>query len=899
MSATDPRDPGVRAFRLLLRLYPRSFRNRFELEMVEFFRARRNEQRHRRGGRGTVRLWAHLVADVVTSAPREYLRAATTEPSTHGLPFSSSDYPPETQPMDTLRQDIRYALRTLARHPAFTTVAALTLALGIGANTAIFSVVDAVLLQPLPWPDSDRLVSVFGLRGDERIGVSYLDYADLRRETKTFAELGITRGQSVNLTGTDAPDRIYGLFVTASTLRLLGASVSQGRLLTDAETEVATKEPSVVISDAMWKTRLGSRPDVLGRSLVLNGQSFTVVGVMRTGFVDPFSTPDVWMPIGYFPNRGDLTARGRGSMGVYGKLARGATLASARQELESNAKRLAEIYPATNGGIGAGMEPLETSIVGDARAPLYIVLASVAVVLLIACANVANLQLARATARQRELSVRAALGAGRSRLVRQLLTENVLLSLAGGLGGIGIAYAGVRWFAKAAPTIVPVIGHITLNTSVLGFAGLVTLATGLFFGLAPAWSATRARLQDALTTRADFGAARMRAHNAVVVAQVALCVVLLVSAGLLTRSLIALTRVDPGFDPRDVLTMQFRLPPAKYDTEDKIAAMFTNTIAEVRSVPGVRRAALVRATPLNGNGETLPYAVNGKPDDPQQRPVAHRNIVSTDYFETMRIPLIGGRDFSADDRRTTMPVAIVNEQLAKKIAPQGSALGRQVRLSPSDDTPWMTIVGVVGNAKHFSLNEDQLDQVYLPYTQMPLIFTELVVRADREPSAVANAVREAIWRVDRDQPVWRIRPLMLSIENQLGGRTFMMRLLASFALLALVLATIGVYGVMSYAVARRTQEMGIRMALGASAREVVGMVLRQGLRTIAIALAIGLGASLGATRLLETQLFRVAPVDPLTFALAPSILAAIAVVACYVPARRASRVDPLVALRSE
>ena len=846
-----------------------------------------------------MRLWAHLVADVVFSAPREHVRAAATEPSTHGLPFASPDYPAETQPMDTLRQDIRYALRSLARHPAFTAVAALTLALGIGANTAIFSVVDAALLQPLPWPDSDRLVSVFALRGEDRGGIAYLDYKDLRTDSRSFAELGVTRGQSVNLTGTDAPDRIYGLYVSASTLRLLGASVSQGRLLSDAETEVATKEPSVVLSDAMWRSRLGSRPDMLGRSLILNGQSFTVVGIMRPGFVDPFSTPDVWLPIGYFPNRGDLDTRGRGSMTVYGKLARGATLASAQQELESISRRLAEVYPSTNGGTIAAIQPLETSVVGDARTPLYIVLTSVAVVLLIACANVANLQLARATARQRELSVRAALGAGRSRLVRQLLTENVVLSLVGGLGGIAIAYGGVRWFAKAAPTVLPVIGEITLNTSVLAFAGVVTLATGLVFGLAPAWSATHARLQDALTIRADFGAARMRAHNAVVVAQVALCVVLLVSAGLLTRSLIALTSVDPGFDARNVLTMQFRLPAAKYDSEDKIAAMFSSTIAEVRSVPGVARAALVRATPLNGNGEMVPYAAQGNPDDPQKLPVAHRNIVSTDYFETMRIPLIGGRDFTADDRSTTMPVVIVNAQLAKKIAPRGSALGKQLRLSPSEETPWITVVGVVGNAKHFSLNEDQPDQVYVPYTQMPLIFTELVVRTVGEPSAVAKAVREAIWRVDRDQPVWRIRPLMVSIENQLGGRTFMMRLLTSFALLALVLATIGVYGVMSYAVARRTQEMGIRMALGASAREVVGMVLRQGLRTIGIALVIGLAVSLGATRLLQTQLFRVAPVDPLTFALAPSILAVVAIVACYLPARRASRVDPLVALRSQ
>ncbi len=867
--------------------------------MVEFFCARRLEQRHRRGTWGALRLWGHLIVDVALTAPREYARAASAQPPTRAVPFASPDYPPETHPMDVLRQDIRYVLRTFVRQPAFTAVAALTLALGIGATTAIFSVIDAVLLQPLPWPDGDRIASIYMARGDDRSGVAYLDYEDLRAQTRSFAEVGVTRGQSVNLTGGDTPDRVVGLFVSSSTFRLLGASTAQGRLLSDVETEVATKQPAVVISNAMWRSRFGSRDDMIGQSLVLNGQRFTVVGIMRAGFVEPSGTTDVWLPIGYYPNRGDLEARGRGSMTVYAKLAPGVTFTSAQKELDVFSRRLADSYPATNGGSTAAIEPLKTILVGDARTPLYIALAFVAVVLLIACANVANLQLARATTRHRELSVRAALGAGRSRLVRQLLTENVVLSFVGGIGGLAVAYAGVRWFSTTAPDVLPVIGRVTLNTSVLAFAGLVTLATGVVFGLAPAWSATRTRLNDALTIRADLGAARMRAHNAVVVAQVALCVVLLVSAGLLTRSLVALTRVDLGFDPKNILTMQFRLPPAKYDTEDKIAAMFTRTISEVRAVPGVRVAALVRATPLNGNGEMVPYAVAGKDNDPQKLPGAHRNIVSSQYFETMRIPLIGGRDFTADDRSTSAPVAIVNEQLAQKIAPNGSALGKQVRLSVSEDTPWRTIVGIVGNAKHFSLNEVQPDQVYVPYTQMPLIFTELVVRTEREPTAVATPVREAIWRVDRDQPVWRVRPLSVAIESQLGGRVFMMRLLTTFAVLALVLATIGVYGVMSYAVARRTQEMGIRMALGASAHEVVQMVLRQGLRTIAVALFVGLVVSLGTTRLLESQLFGVTPLDPLTFALAPLVLATVAVLACYLPARRASRVNPLLALRSD
>jgi putative ABC transport system permease protein len=893
------RDGGERAFRALLRLYPRRFRERFEDEMVEFFRARRDEQRHRFGTRGRARLWLHLVADITLSAPLQRLRSFA-DASSHEVPWASPEYPPESHPMDTLRQDLRYAIRTLARRPAFATVAALTLALGIGANAAIFSVVDAVLLRPLPWPDGDRLVHVYTQRGENWSSVAYLDYKDWRDQSKSFAELGVVRGQSVNLTGIDVPDRVIGSFVTASTFRLLGASPLYGRLLTDAETEVATKEPSAVISEAMWRTRFGSRPDMLGRPLTLNGQPFTVVGILRPGFRAPFGTSDVWLPIGYYPNRGDLDTRGRGGVQVFGKLAAGVTLASAQADLDAISQRLAEIHPATNAGSTAGLQALKEMLVGDSRTPLYIVLASVGVVLLIACANVANLQLARATSRQRELSVRAALGAGRKRLMRQLLTENLVLSLAGGLGGIAIAYVGVQWFANAAPEVLPVIAPIVLSKSVLAFAGLVTLTTGLLFGLAPAWSATRTRLQDALTIRADFGVARLGAHNAVVAVQIALCVVLLVSAGLLTRSLVALTRVDPGFDARHVLTMQFRLPVTTYDTEEKIAGMFTRTIAEVRSVPGVRHAALVRATPLNGNGELVPYEIEGSAAaDPERRPTAHRNIVSSDFFETMRIPRLGGRDFTADDQRTTMPVAIVNEQLAKKVAPHGSPIGKRLRVTPSEETPWLTIVGVVGNAKHFRVNEVQPDQVYVPYTQLPLIFTELVVRADGDPMAVSNAVRSAIWRVDRDQPVWRIRPLMLSIENQLGSRTFMMRLLTSFAVVALVLATIGVYGVMSYAVARRTQEMGVRMALGARGSQVVAMVLRQGMRTIVVALVIGLVAAFAATRALETQLFGVEPTDALTFATAPALLAVVALLACYLPARRASRVDPVVAQRTD
>jgi putative ABC transport system permease protein len=900
MSAPD-RSVGERVFRGLLRLYPRAFRDRFLEEMVEFFRDRRDEQRHRNGARGVARLWAHVVADIMASAPRQHVRALRAA-SARELPWASPEYPEETQTMDTLRQDLRYALRTLARHPGFAIVAAVTLALGIGATTAIFSVVDAVLLRPLPWPDADRLVLVYGTRGESRGAVVYLDFKDWRDQSRAFQDLGVVRGQSVNLTGGDVPDRVFGMFVTASTFRILGASPLRGRLFTDAETEVATKEPSAVISEVAWRTRFGSRPDLVGQTLVLNGQRFTVVGIMRAEFQAPLGTPDVWLPLGYYPNRGDLDVRGRAGVSVLGKLKPNVTIDQAQRDLDAITARLAQLYPATNVGTGASVQPLREEIVGDARTPLLLVLGAVATVLLIACANVANLQLARGTARRRELSVRAALGAARRRLVRQLLTESLVLSVIGGVAGLGIAYLGARWFARVVPDLLPVYGEISVSRGVLGFALLVTLATGVAFGLAPAWLSSRTRLQETLTLRGDSGAARLSAHGAMVVGQIALCVVLLVTAGLLTRSLMALARVDPGFEPEGVLTLQFRLPATKYDSEAKIAGMFTRAIAEIRSVPGVERAALVRATPLNGNGERIAYEIVGSGAggaDPASLPVAHRNIVSDEYFETMRIPRLAGRDFTPADRLGAQAVAIVNEQLARKIAPQGSPIGKQLRIIDGDDPQAATVVGVVGNARHFGLNEQQLDQAYVPYGQKPLIFTEVVVRAAGDPMAVANAVKAAIWRVDREQPVWRVRPLTMSIEGQLGSRQFTMRLLATFAVLAVLLAVIGVYGVMSYAVARRTQEMGVRMALGARATQVVRLVLGQGVRTIGLGIVIGLAGSLAATRLIRTQLFGVAPTDPLTFAWAPIALAVVATIACYVPARRASRVDPVVALRAE
>jgi predicted permease len=895
---------GERFFRALLIVYPRDFRARFTEEMVEFFRERRMEQ-YRNGPRGAVRLWLHLFADIALNAPSLHIRAALSPsalrplPSSFDVPWSSPEYPAETRPMETLLQDIRYAARTLLHRPGFTAVAALTLALGIGATTAIYSVVNAVLVQPLPWPSPDRLVTMTGMREGQQVGSVYLDYLDYRAQNRTFDELGVIRGQSINLTGVETPERLIGTFTTASLFRILGARAEQGRLFADQETEVATKQPVAVVSYGFWQSHYAGSKDVIGKTIVLNGQPFTLIGVLTPNLQGPQGTPDVWMPIGYYPNKGELENRGRPSIGIIGRMKPGVTIEQASADLNRIAAHIAEAYPATNAGITVGMLDLKEQLIGSSRTELYLVLAAVAMVLLIACANVANLQLTRAAARRRELTVRSALGAGRGRLMRQLVTESLLLSLVGGALGVALAYVGTRWLSAVVPNFITLYGRIWLNGQVLLFATAVTVGTGVFFAMPPAWRASRVRLNDALTTRIAAAGRGMRG-SPLIFAQVTLCVVLLVTAGLLGRSLVAMTRINPGFDADHVLTMQFRLPAAKYDTEDKIAATFDRMLAEVRAVPGVTSAAFVRATPLNGNGEMNPYQLDGiGPTDPKKLPMLHSNIATPGYLTTMRIPLLEGRDFTANDRIGSPLVVLVNEQLAKKMAPGGSAIGKRVKLPNGQNMDWFTVVGVMGNTRHFALNEAQHDQAIIPIAQRPLIFTEVVVRTAGNPAQLAAAARAAIQRVDRDQPVWRVRPLVDSIVAQLGTRQFILRLLAGFTVLAVLLAMIGIYGVTAYAVAGRTQEMGIRMALGARSGQVVTLVVGQGMKTIGAGIVAGLGVSVAATKYIETQLYGVTATDPVVFAIVPLILAFIALVACWLPARRASAVDPIQTLRSD
>ena len=890
-------------FELVLRLYPRAFRDRYADEMRAFANSRASEPRFA-GGHGRARLWWHFLVDGIAGAAREHASAVrdSDRRARRSLPPPSllpdAERPEDT--MATLVHDARYALRTLRRRPAFTAVSAITLALGIGATAAIFGVVDALLFRPLRYPDPDQIVVVTMTRGaslDEP--AAYPDFLDWREQARSFQSLGVVRYQSLNLTGGDTPERLSGAFVSASLLSLLGAEAFAGRLFTRDETEVGTARPVAVISEGLWRRRFGADRAVVGRTLVLNGQPAEVIGIVPSTF-NFFAGTDVWMPITYYPNVNGLTRKDH-SMTVVGRLQPGVTVEAASAEMDAVAKRLAEQYPEENGGSGIYIQTLHTLLVGDVRAPLYTVLAAVALLLIIACANVANLQLSHAVARRREMSVRAALGAARGRLARQLLTESVMLSALGGLLGVAVAYGAVAVLIKILPLDLTFFSPIGVDGRVMTFAAAVSLTTGVVFGLAPALHASRTSFRDALASRAGSLASRvgrLEMRAAFVVAQIALSVILLIGAGLLARSLMKLQRVDLGFDPANLLTMEFRLPATKYTQPEQIADFFTRAIAEIRAVPGVTNAALVRAVPLSGNSDSRAYTVSGAPEPEKGKaPIMQLNTVSPGYFRTMRLPLVAGRDIDERDDAAAPRAVVVNETFARREWPNGSAVGQQIRFVDSDR--WLTVVGVARDAKHFGPADQPRPQAYIPYMQAPQIFTSVVVRTAGDPMRFSTSVRDAIWRVDRDQPVWRMRSMESIVTGALGSKRVLLGLVAVFAGVAVILSGVGIYGVMSFAVTQRTHEVGVRMALGARGSEVLGLIVRQGVRLTVIALVIGVVGAFGAARMLASQLFGVTPTDPVTFASVPLLLAVVSIVACYVPARRASKLDPVVALRRD
>jgi len=803
--------------------------------------------------------------------------------------------------MGTFWQDVRYGIRMLAKSPGFTAVAALTLALGIGANAAIFSLVHGLLFTGLPYREPDRLIQIWDTkpeRGWNHVSISYVNFRDWEARNRTFESMALYDGAAFNLTGTDEPVRLVGALATANLFSVLGRTPALGRAFLPEEDRPGAS-PVAVLSHGLWQRRFAADPRILGRTITLDGEARTVVGVMPDDFYFPSEGTELWVPQRLDPAK---ASRGSRSYAAIGRLKPGVTLEQARADMAGITAQLAEEYPDDNKGWGVALSTRYEEMFGeDVRVIMIMLLLSVAFVLLIACANVANLLLARAASREREMAVRMALGGGRIRLLRQLLTESVLLAALGGIGGVFVAYWGIRGLLLIAPPDVPHLSRIQLDPTVLAYTAVIALFTGVIFGLAPALHGTRLRLQEVLKEgRGSSGGARHRALKSLVVSEVALALVLLIGGGLMARSFVEQVKVKPGFRTDNLLTMRVSLPPLKYETPPRQASFFRDALGRIAALPGVRAAAAVQTLPLGGSNSWRGVDIEGRPvADPGDRISIGYLIVTPDYFRAMDTPLLHGRFFTAQDAENSPRVAIVNETAARQYWPQDrSPVGRRIRFS-SEEEPWMTVVGVVRDVRHQSLSRPPRAELYLPHEQEPTRAMTLVAWTASDPLGLAPAVREAVWAVDRDQPVYSVMSMQQVLDERVDGQKATAQVMGTLSLLALVLASVGIYGVVAYMVSERTHEIGIRMALGARQRDVFRLVLRQGMRLVGIGLVIGLAAAVGVMRLLASILFGVTPTDPLTYASVTVFLLGVAAAASYLPARRAMRVDPMIALRYE
>ncbi|HEY0100826.1 MAG TPA: ABC transporter permease [Pyrinomonadaceae bacterium] len=814
-----------------------------------------------------------------------------------------------TNIMTDLWQDLRYGLRMMLKNPGFTVVAVLALALGIGANSAIFSVVNTVLLRPLPYKDPERLVMVWeddtkgGYPRDTPAAANYVDWRD---RNGVFEGMAAIAEQNFNLTGTGEPEKIEGRRVSANLFSLLGVEPQVGRAFLPEEDQPG-RNRVVVISYGLWQRRFGGDAKIIDQSLTLNGESYTVVGVMPPHFQFPRREDELWVPIAFTPQ--EAANRGRHYLEVVARIKPGVTLEQAQAEMSTIAAQLQQQYPEQNTDLGVAVTPLHEQVVGDIKPALLVLLGAVGFVLLIACANVANLLLARAAVRQKEISIRVALGASRLRLVRQFLTESVLLAVLGGVVGLLLSLWGVSLLKAFIPENISQVEAITVDLRVLGFTLLVSLLTGLIFGLAPAMQASSLNLNETLKEGGRDSAAGSRGNrirNLLVITEVAVSLIMLIGAGLLINSFLRLRNVDPGFRAENLLTMQVELPQLKYPQHAQRTAFYNELLSRIEALPGVKSAAVTTNLPLYMQGNSIGISIEGIPDPaPGQgkRPVVATRVVSPHYFQTMSIALLQGREFSEQDKFDSPAVAVINETMARRYWPEQDPTGRRITSgapTSTDPDDWITVVGVVKDVRQFELVTDPKPQMYLSYAQAGFFApNDLVVRTEVEPLSLAATVRRKVWEVDKDQPVSKIRTMEEIVSESVARQRFSMLLLGIFAALALVLAAVGIYGVMSYSVAQRTREFGIRMALGAQRRDVLKLAVGQGLKLVIAGIVLGLGASFLLTRVMSSLLFNVSATDPFTFITISLVLIGVAVLASFIPALRATKIDPMDALRYE
>ena len=810
--------------------------------------------------------------------------------------------------VETLLQDLRYAFRMLRKSPGFTAVAVLTLALGIGANTAIFSVVDAVLLQSLPYSHPEQLVSVFdappqqpGAEG----GFSYTNFAELRKQNLVFSEMAGNQFHDLTLTGAGEPSELDIAFVTPEIFSLLNAKPLAGRTFLPEDGKQGAV-PVVILNENLWRSRFNSNPSILGQSIILDKRPFTVVGIMPASFRYPRGVPneDAWIPLVQDPLFGPWMQRPGGHwLRVVGRLKSGISRAQAQADMDTLSARLAKESPAENSGWTIHIEPYQEAIVGNVKSALLILLGAVGLVLLIACVNIANLLLARATFRAREIAVRIALGAGRPRVVRQLLTESALLGSLGGLAGVLLAVWAVWSLRPLLPSEVTQINPVHVGGAVLAFALVLSLVAALAFGLAPALLATSSNLQANIKDGGGRAGQRggRRVRNVLATAEISLAMVLLVAGGLLIRSFALLTSVNPGFDPKNVVKAEVSLPQFQYKTPQQWTAFSNELLARVQTQPGLQDSAMAAPLPLVDGFINLAFDIVGNPPLPPGESITADYVAaSPDYFHVMRIPLLRGRLFSQRDSPSAPPVALISETLAQRYFPNQDPIGKHLKIGfPPNGDVSREVVGIVGDVRDAALGQKPGPMIYAPFAQAPFWEGGVVVRSSLSESSVAAAVRQATHAIDKDLPVTDIESFPDALGESVSQERFRTYLLGSFSAIALVLAAIGIFGVISYSALQRTHEIGIRIALGAQRRDVLLLILGQGAKLALFGLALGVVAAFLFTRVMASLLFGVSATDPVTFSAVTIVLLGVALLACYIPARRAMRVDPMVALRYE